>query len=154
MNKIKSASSFGLYGSIVVAAIAIAFHFSPYAFYQSSQVHKWMLITGAVLGVLSVAAVLLTFRKSIPQLRQSEAPLDNRIKNYSDLIRRIYLSTLAVNVVLSIFVVLSGDATLLMLVLVMVMMLVLSFPNMYKVKADLGLTDEDMTQLYGDQYIK
>lgn len=150
----KKISNLGLYGSVAVAAITIAFHFSPYGFYQSAQVHRWMLVTGAILGVLAVAAVLLTVRKTIPQLRQSEASLDDRMKQYADLIRRIYLSTLAVNVVLCVFVALSGDATLLMLVLVMVMMLVLSYPNMYKVKADLGLTDEEMTQLYGDQYIK
>lgn len=150
----KKIASIGLYGSIAAAVLTITFHYAPYRFYQSPEVSKWMLVTGAVLGVLTIAAVLLTVRKTIPALRQSEQPLEQRLKSYTDLMRRINYSALAVNVILCAFVVLSGDATLLMLVMLLVLMLVLTFPNMYKVKHDLGLDDDQMTQLYGDQYVK
>ena len=150
----KKIASIGLYGSIAAAVLTITFHYAPYRFYQSPQVSRWLLVTGAVLGILTIAAVLLTIRKTIPTLRQSEQPLDQRVKNYSDLIRRINFSALTVNIILCAFVVLSGDATLLMIVMLMVLMLILTFPNMYKVKHDLGLNDDQMVQLYGDQYVK
>ena len=33
------------------------------------------------------------------------------------------------------------------------LMLILAYPNIYRVKVELGLTDEEMKSLYGDQYI-
>jgi hypothetical protein len=39
-----------------------------------------------------------------------------------------------------------------MLLLLMVLLLMLNYPNMYKIKADLGLLDDEMTQLFGDAY--
>ena len=49
--------------------------------------------------------------------------------------------------------VVSSQNVLLMLAMVTVLMLILAYPNIYKVKVDLGLTDEEMTSLYGDQYM-
>ena len=33
------------------------------------------------------------------------------------------------------------------------LLLFLNFPNIYRVKVDLGLTDDEMKSLYGDKYI-
>ena len=35
----------------------------------------------------------------------------------------------------------------------MVLVLFISYPNMYKMKNDLGLTDDEMKSLFGDAYI-
>jgi hypothetical protein len=40
-----------------------------------------------------------------------------------------------------------------MLAMVATLMLILAYPNIYRVKVELGLTDEEMKSLYGDQYI-
>ena len=46
-----------------------------------------------------------------------------------------------------------GQGLVLHFYLLFVLMLILAYPNIYKVKVDLGLTDEEMTSLYGDQYM-
>ena len=40
-----------------------------------------------------------------------------------------------------------------MLLLLLVITLMLQYPNMYKIRADLGLFDEEMRHLFGDAYI-
>jgi hypothetical protein len=40
-----------------------------------------------------------------------------------------------------------------MVTILLVLMLFLSYPNMYKMRTDLGLTDAEMTALFGDAYI-
>ena len=40
-----------------------------------------------------------------------------------------------------------------MVTIVLVLLLFLSYPNMYKMKNDLGLLEEEMTMLFGDTYI-
>ena len=37
---------------------------------------------------------------------------------------------------------------------VLVLLLFLSYPNMYKMKNDLGLTDDEMTSLFGSNYVR
>ena len=59
----------------------------------------------------------------------------------------------AVVVLLCLMTVLSGQNVLLMLSMVATLTLFLAYPNIYKVKVDLGLTDEEMKSLYGDRYI-
>ena len=54
---------------------------------------------------------------------------------------------------LCVFTVLSARNVLLMLTLVTVLVLFLNFPNMYRIKVDLGLDDDQMHALFGDQYI-
>ena len=48
---------------------------------------------------------------------------------------------------------LSNQNVLLMLTMVVVLTLFLSYPNIYRIKVDLGLTDDEMKTLFGDQYI-
>ena len=52
-----------------------------------------------------------------------------------------------------ILIVLMSDTSLLMVTILLVLLLFLSYPNMYKMKNDLGLTDAEMTALFGDAYI-
>ena len=60
---------------------------------------------------------------------------------------------LAVVVLICVFTVLSAQNVLLMLAMVSTLMLILAYPNIYRIKVELGLTDEEMKSLYGDQYI-
>ena len=94
----------------------------------------------------------MVIRKQVPRLRQTES-LEAKLTGYANYIRSLYLSILAVVVILCAMTVVSSQNVLLMLAMVTVLMLILAYPNIYKVKVDLGLTDEETTSLYGDQYM-
>ena len=153
-DKIKHMAQIGLWGSASVVIIAALFLYaSPWRFpAQTDYVSRWMLIAGSVLAVLSLSMALLVIRKQVPQLRQAES-LEAKLTGYAAHIRSLYLSIFAVEVVLCCMVVLTGNNVLLMLSMVTALMLFLAYPNIYKVKVDLGLSDEEMKSLYGDRYI-
>ena len=153
IKKIRRSANIGLYGSIAVVLIAVIFHFSPYhVAYQSQQVMRWMLIAGTILAVLAVVMMLLTIRKTTPALRQLEK-LEDKIQGYQSYITSLFSSTLAIVIIECILIILMSDTSLLMVTILMVLVLFLSYPNMYKMKNDLGLTDDQMKQLFGDEYI-
>lgn len=153
-DKIRRYSQIGLWGSVAVVVLAALFLYaSPWRFPQQTEyVNRWMLIAGSVLAVLALSMALLAIRKQVPRLRQTEA-LEAKLTGYASHIRSLYLSILAVEVLLSCMVVITGNNVLLMLSMVTALMLFLAYPNIYKVKVDLGLTDDEMKGLYGDRYI-
>ncbi|MBQ9863895.1 MAG: hypothetical protein IJM33_00990 [Bacteroidales bacterium] len=153
IKKIRRSANIGLYGSIAAVLIVVIFHFSPYhVAYQSPQVMRWMLIAGTILAVLAVVMMLLTIRKTTPALRQLEK-LEDKIQGYQSYITSLFSSTLAIVIIECILIILMSDTSLLMVIILMVLVLFLSYPNMYKMKNDLGLTDDQMKQLFGDEYI-
>lgn len=157
MNKylasIKRTSAIGLWGSVAVVILSSAFMLSPYRVVpQNAYAARWMLIAGSVLTVLAVSMALLTVRKRIPTLRQCER-LDAKLEGYAQHIRSLYMSMLVVVLVVCVLTLVATQHVLLMLAIVATLLLFLSYPNMYRVKVDLGLTDEEMRSLYGDQYI-
>ncbi len=153
IKKLRRSANWGLYGSIAVILLAVIFHFTPYhVAYQSPQVARWMLIAGTVLAVLAVVMILLTVRKTTPALRQLDS-LDDKIKGYHSYITNLYHSTLAIVVIECILITLMSDTALLMVIILMVLVLFICYPNMYKMKHDLGLTDDEMKSLFGDAYI-
>ena len=113
---------------------------------------RWMLIAGTILAVLAVVMMLLTIRKTTPALRQLEK-LEDKIQGYQSYITSLFSSTLAIVIIECILIILMSDTSLLMVTILMVLVLFLSYPNMYKMKNDLGLTDDQMKQLFGDEYI-
>lgn len=142
-----------LWGSVaLVIATALFVWLSPWQITQNATVGRWMLISGSVLAVLAVSMALLTIRKRTPQLRQADG-LQTKLAGYAQHIRTLYLSLASVVLVLCLLTVLCGQSVLLMLTMVTTMMLFPAYPNMYKVKVDLGLTDEEMSELYGEKYI-
>lgn len=153
LKKLRRTANFGLYGSIAVVILTVIFHFAPYHItYQQPQVARWMLIAGTILAVLAVVMVLLTIRKTTPRLRQ----LDNfneKMTGYTAYICNLYSTTFAIVLIECILIVLMSDTSLLMVTILLVLMLFLSYPNMYKMRTDLGLTDAEMTALFGDAYI-
>jgi hypothetical protein len=153
IKKIHRSSRTGLWGSVVVVLLTVVFIYaSRYRFYQSDYTARWMLIAGTVLAVLAVSMTLLTVRRQIPVLRQTEG-MEAKLQGYAAHVRSLYLSMLGVVVLLCAFTILSGRNVLLMLTLVTVLVLFLNYPNMYKIKVDLGLDDDEMCQLFGDRYI-
>ena len=153
-DKIKRNAQLGLWGSAAVVILTSLFLYaSPWRFpAQSDYVNRWMLVAGSVLAVLSLSMALLVIRKQVPRLRQTEA-LQAKLAGYAGYIHSLYFSILAVVVVLCAMTLISNQNVLLMLAMVTVLMLILAYPNIYKVKVDLGLSDEEMSSLYGDSYI-
>lgn len=153
IKKIRRYSQTGLWGSMAVVILSAFFlYVSPVPFTQTTQVGRWMLIAGSVLAVLAVSMSLLTIRKQIPRLRQAES-IEAKLTGYASHIRSLYLTMFAVVFIICLFMVLSNQRVLLMLALVSVLTLFLAYPNIYRLKVELGLSDEEMSQLFGDKYI-
>ena len=153
IKKIRRYSQMGLWGSVAMVILSSFFlYVSPVRFTQTSQTSRWMLVAGSVLAVLAVSMALLTIRKQIPRLRQAGS-LEEKLTGYAAHIRSLYLTMFVVVVIICLFMLLSGRNVLLMLAIVSVLTLFLAFPNIYRIKVELGLTDEEMKKLFGDRYI-
>lgn len=151
--QIRRYAAIGLWGSVSEVILTVAFIYAaPWRFYPSAHTARWMLIAGSVLAVLAVSMTLLTVRRQVPQLRQAEG-LEAKLSGYATYVRSLYLTMLVVVVLLCVFTLLSAHNVLLMLTLVSVLVLFLNSPNIYRVKVDLGLSDDEMKSLYGDRYI-
>ena len=153
IKKIRRSSNVGLYGSILVVLITVIFHFCPYAFAnQEADVQHKMLLGGTILAVLAVVVVLLTLRKTTPRIRLMDQ-LDAKLEAYASYISSLYLCTFIIVIIECALICLMSDTSLLMVIMLLVLLLFLSYPNMYKMKHDLALTDETMKELFGDAYI-
>lgn len=153
IKSIRRNANIGLYGSIAVVLVAIIFHFSPFhVSYQSPEVARWMLISGSILAVLAVAMELMMIRRTAPRLRQLD-DFDAQLQGYRSYIANLYPSVLSIVIIECVLMVLMSDTALLMVTILLVLMLFLAYPNMYKMKNDLGLSNEQMTSIFGDQYI-
>jgi hypothetical protein len=150
---IQRSSRIGLWGSVAVVILTVIFIYaSHYRFYQSDYTVRWMLIAGVVLAVLAVSMTLLRVRRQVPLLRQA-ATLEEKLSGYAVHVRELYLTMMAVVVILCALTILSARNVLLMLALVSVLVLFLNYPNIYRIKVDLGLSDDEMRSLFGDRYI-
>lgn len=153
LKKIRRTANFGLYGSIAVVILTVIFHFSPvHVTYQQPNVARWMLIAGTILAVLAIVMVLMTIRKTTPVLRQMDK-FEEKLKGYTSYICNLYNSTFVIVLIECVLIVLMSDTSLLMVTILLILLLFLSYPNMYKMKNDLGLTDDEMNALFGDAYI-
>ena len=155
---IRRAANIGLYGTLLLSVLTVAeYYLAKYVWIReitSNEYTRHLLLTiGLVVAVLDISMVLLTLRRQIPRLRQLD-DRDEKLGKYRQLVRSVYFSTLVVVFVVCAVVILSRENTLIMLLMLLFVMLALNYPNMYKMKTDLGMNDEDMTELFGDQYIK
>ena len=146
IKKIRRTANWGLYGSIAFILLAITFHFSPWTIRQTQTVSRWMLIAGTILAVLAVVMVLMTIRKNTPRLRQLDN-LEEKLKGYSAHISNVYTGSATIILIETALIVLMSDTSLLMITILLVLILFLSYPNMYKMKNDLGLRDEIAVRL-------
>lgn len=154
LKKIRQASLIGLYCSMAIVAIVVCInYFVPWHISGvTAALQRSMLVSGTVLAVLVTVVALLTIRRFTPKIRQLD-DTELKLRLYSGNMARLYYSVLATVVIECALVLLSGNTILIMLTLLLVMMLFLAYPNMYKIKVDLGLDDETMRQLFGDKYI-
>lgn len=145
-------ASIGLFGSIGAALIVIIFYYaSPYRFYISNNAANYLFYGGVALAVLVIAMALMTVRKKPRQIRTID-DINERITNYAAMVRSLYSTTFATNVILSVIILLCHNNALLMFVIITVLLQFMTYPNMYKVKVDAGLTHEQMHEIYGDAY--
>ncbi len=150
---IKCASRFGLIASLVVVVFTIMWMWvSPYTFRQSDRVVSMMLIAVCLLAIADMSMVMLSVRNRFAKIRRLET-MDERLQQYSAVVARNYYVTFAVILTCSILTILSGYSILLMVVLVLSLSLFMAFPNMYRMKVDMGLTNEQAKELWGDEYI-
>ncbi len=154
IRKIRRTANWGLYGSIAAVLLVVIFHFSPWHItYQSPQVSRWMLIAGAILAVLAVVMALMTIRKTTPRLRQL-SDLNQKLTGYTTYITNLYRGSLSIVIIECVLILLMSDTSLLMITILLILLLFLAYPNMYKMKNDLGLTEDEMTSLFGSDYIR
>lgn len=145
-------ANIGLYGSIGVALAVILFYYlSPYRFYLEARAARFLMLGGVALAVLVVAMALLTISRKPRRLRQID-DIDRRFSEYQAMVSSIYTYCLISNVLLCAIITLCHDNLLLMFVIITTLLLFLAYPNMYKVKVDIGLTHEQMHTIYGDAY--
>ncbi len=158
IKKIRLAANVGLWGSLLLIALTIAEHYlAEYVWIHEIVTNDYtrhlFTIIGLVLAVTDIAVILFTLRRQLPRLRQMDS-VEERLDNYLTLVCSVYLVTLVVVLILCAIIVIIRDNTLIMLLLLLFVTLVLNFPNMYKIKSDLGFDDGVMKQLFGDQYVK
>lgn len=150
IRKIRRSANIGLYGSLGVSVATIALYVLwNYRFYANARGYQFMLVAGCVLAVLSIVTILFTVRKSVPRLRQND-DLEQKLSKYAEQTSNIYITTLAIVVVECVLLTLSHNSTLIMLLMLLVVLLFLLYPNMLKIKVDLGLSDEQMKTLFDD----
>ena len=157
VRKIRLSSSIGLWGSLFLVAMTVAEHYLANYVWErvittNDYTRHLFLITGLVLVVVDVAVILFTLRKQIPRIRQLD-DVEEKLHRYKGLVKSVFLVTMVVVLLVSAIIVISHENTLIMLLLLLIVMLMLNYPNMYKIKADLGLDDQQMKELFGDAYI-
>lgn len=153
IKKISRSANVGLYGSLIVIIAVIIFHYCPFTFaQQTEEVQRMMLIAGMVVAVLAVVFALLSIRKTTPRIRLMD-DVDKKIASYASYISSLYGYTFVVVIIECAIILLMSDTSLLMVTMLLVLLLFLSYPNMYKMKHDLALSDETMQALFGDAYI-
>lgn len=152
IRKMTRTAAWSLGCSVFIALAVILFYYiSDYRFTISATAAKYMFFGAVILAVLVVAMALLTIRKRPRQIRQID-DITTRLTEYASMVKSIFRTTLSTSIILSAVILLTGNNTLLMFVIIIVLLQIMSFPNMYKVKVDAGLTHEEMHAIFGDDY--
>lgn len=157
IKKIRTAANFGLYGSLVLFLAAVAEHYlDKYVWAREITTNEYtrrlFLMVGLVIAVVDIAMALFAMRKQTPRLRQMDT-LEEKLTGYRRLVGMIYYTSLVVVLIVSAIIVITHENTMIMLLLLLFVTLVLNYPNMYKMKADIGLLDDEMAELFGSDYI-
>lgn len=151
IKKIQRNANIGFYGSLVAGIATLVFHqFCHYRFYVNNYGHRLMLIGGVFLTVMVVGTILLSVRRTLPQIWKLDS-VDERLKRYTDHLSTLFRSSLAVAIIDCALIVLSGDSILFMLLMILILTLMMLYPSRLKMKVDLGLTDEQYDQLFGQE---
>lgn len=158
IKRIRTAANVGLYGSLLLCIATVAEHYlDKYVWAREITANEYtrrlFLMVGLVLAVLDIALALFTMRKQTPRLRQMDT-VEEKLSAYRRLVGTIYYSSLIVVLIVSAIIIITHENTMIMLLLLLFVTLVLNYPNMYKMKADMGLLDNEMADLFGNDYIR
>lgn len=157
IRKLRRSANIGLYGTLLIVLLTIVEHYlSNYVWVRQIVANEYtrhlLLMVGLIVSVVDIALILFSMRKQMPRLRQLE-DIDDRLTRYASIVQNGYLITLFVSLFVAAIVVITHENTLIMLMLLLGLTLMLNYPNMYKIRADLGLLDDDMRRLFGNDYI-
>ena len=153
IKSIRTTSNVGLWTSLGIALITIiVIQVSKYEFHPDPRTYRFFLIAGSALAIGAALLMFLSVRRSLPRLRQLDN-IEERFRRYAEHVRYMYLGTMGCVILECAFVVLSNNRQLIMFLIVLVLMLFMVFPNIYRIKVDLGLTDEQMKEIFGTDYI-
>ncbi|MBQ9639359.1 MAG: hypothetical protein IJV22_07380 [Bacteroidales bacterium] len=153
LKRIRTSSNIGLFGTLLaVATVAILHYVLPWKAAPNAYTAMWLLSISSALAVADVMLTLHIIRRRIPHIRQA-AELEFKLREYARCVATIYWMNLMVALVECAIVLLLNEMALLMILLLMVVMLFMAFPNMYKIKIDLGLDDVQMRLLFGERYV-
>lgn len=140
--------------SIGVALAAILFlQLSNYRFYPDNRTFMIFTYVGLIVVVLAAVALMFFYRKVIPGYR-SLSDERQRLESFCKAYNSNYLLAFVSVVATSACVVLSNNTTLIMPLMVLILVLFFMFPNMYKAKQALALSDDFMKEVFGDKYIQ
>ncbi|MBP5548840.1 MAG: hypothetical protein J6X58_08135 [Bacteroidales bacterium] len=154
LKSIHRAANIGLYGTLLLCILTVAEHFlDKYVWVReittNEYTHHLFLVVGLILSVVDIAMVLFTMRRQIPKIRSID-DVDEKISRYTSLVRSVFYCTLFVVFLVCAFVVITHENTMIMLLLLLFVTLVLDYPNMFKIKSDLGLNNEQMKELFSN----
>ncbi len=153
LHSIKVASNVGLWVSLGVSMATILFFFvSDYRFYATDEVFKMGLIVGTLLVLVAAMLILVSVRKSLPQMRVLPN-VEEKFRQYSGHIQRTYYGSMAVILAECAITLFTYNRNLIMFIIILMLMLFMSFPNIYRIKVDLALTDQQMQDIFGNEYI-
>lgn len=157
ISKIRRAANIGLYGSLLLCICVVAEHYlDKYVWVReittNDYTRKLFMVVGLLLAVGTIAYALFSMRKGAPKLRQTDG-VEQKLKGYAKLIGGVYYLSLFTVAVVGAIIVITHENTLIMLLMLLFVTLVLFYPNMYKLKVDTGLDDEQMKELFGEKYL-
>jgi hypothetical protein len=158
IKKIRTAANIGLYGSLLLCLATVVEHYlDKYVWAREITTNEYtrrlFLMVGLVIAVVDIAMALFAMRKQTPRLRQMDT-VEEKLTGYRRLVGMIYYTSLVVVLIVSAIIVITHENTMIMLLLLLFVTLVLNYPNMYKMKADMGLLDDEMAELFGSDYIR
>lgn len=156
IKKIRRSANIGLYGSLLLCLCVVAEHFlDRYVWVREITTNDYtrqlFLIVGLVLAVATIAYALFAMRKNVPRLRQTDG-VEAKLQGYSRLIATVYYLSLFTVLIVGAIIVVTHENRLIMLLMLLFVTLVLFYPNMFRIKADLGLLEEEMNELFGEEY--
>ena len=157
LRALRTAANIGLWGTLFFAIMTITeYYLAEYVWARMITTNAYtrglLLYSGVAIVVINVSIVLFTIRRQIPKVRQLDS-VEEKLKCYKGLIQPIYYIGLIVSILVCAIIVITRENALLMLLLLHFVTLVMCFPNMYKMKVDCGLNDQQMKELFGDSYI-
>ena len=154
---IRFAANIGLWGTLFFALLTIAeYYLAEYVWARVITTNDYtrtvLLYGGLIIVVVNIATILFTVRHEIPKIRQLDA-VEEKLDRYKGMMQLIYYISLIVSIIVCSVIVITRENVLLMLLMLHFFTLAMCYPNMYKMKVDCGLNEQEMKDLFGDSYI-